>query len=878
MLREACDSLLEAVDAERTDIVMSILDHLTKNSDNTDFVLSDVLSHQVTKSGTLLHHTVSKGLTDSSRALLLSGADPGIKNSENKSVLDLATSPALLQVFTDELLRGVAANNCDRVKQLLDGGVSVSVVDSPATGNTALHWAASFGSKEEVELLLSRSANIDAANAEGVTPLHDAVQRGDVGIVKFMINSGAVQDVPATGGRFAGKSPRDLAMNKPKILEWFNNESADADIVNNGNHSEAVPNIGKTSVVVPQTPTALVHNPLKTQPSPRSTSIIPPLSLPPLVTDSKLSLLWPPPLVLQQLDGPTVTIPPHLHLLVSPSKDHSIHNILDVWEVHRDELHQLGHTASILRADKSGTISAESGQVEVSMSANLSHDGYHLTITSARVRLIAGGPVGLHFGIYSLMQLLWIYRGCSMPQLSIKDKPRLAVRGILIDMALYGRLPTVDTFISLIHTMARLKINEIHLYTRLSPSPDWQLPYSPTCIIALDRECHDRHINLVPALDISQICSFDDLSSYTSIFAKILPCFSHQDSIHLGPCLTTTIMSAMAHLTPDQVISRLPYILSVSCTTTIFLCSNTLQSHPSLLANLPHTIGLIQYGFHAEQPFLPSLTTLSSSGCQQLVCPGTSSWNCLVGRPSNMVANITSAVHAAQSTGSLGVVVADWAGSPAIAHLSTSLPGFALAAGLSWNPDLDEEYVSSYLGEVISHHVLLDCSGNAGKALLDLGRAESCIVSPAPLEAGANSLQTTVLLNLMMRPHSVDLEDVSLEQLGLVIQSVRKCLSILQSCREGGGGLGEGMVQEVCLTGELVLLLCRLARGMITAKVQSVMELQPTFRTDLANKLLSLTEQYRAVWLSRYIPGGLQASLLYLNSLLNLLLPDHMRK
>jgi len=337
-------------------------------------------------------------------------------------------------------------------------------------------------------------------------------------------------------------------------------------------------------------------------------------------------------------------------------------------------------------------------------------------------------------------------------------------------------------------------------------------------------------------------------------------------------------MSAMAHLTPDQVISRLPYILSVSCTTTIFLCSNTLQSHPSLLANLPHTIGLIQYGFHAEQPFLPSLTTLSSSGCQQLVCPGTSSWNCLVGRPSNMVANITSAVHAAQSTGSLGVVVADWAGSPAIAHLSTSLPGFALAAGLSWNPDLDEEYVSSYLGEVISHHVLLDCSGNAGKALLDLGRAESCIVSPAPLEAGANSLQTTVLLNLMMRPHSVDLEDVSLEQLGLVIQSVRKCLSILQSCREGGGGLGEGMLQEVCLTGELVLLLCRLARGMITAKVQSVMELQPTFRTDLANKLLSLTEQYRAVWLSRYIPGGLQASLLYLNSLLNLLLPDHMRK
>ena len=43
----------------------------------------------------------------------------------------------------------------------------------------------------------------------------------------------------------------------------------------------------------------------------------------------------------------------------------------------------------------------------------------------------------------------------------------------------------------------------------------------------------------------------------------------------------------------------------------------------------------------------------------------------------------------------------------------------------------------------------------------------------------------------------------------------------------------------------------------------------------LANKLLSLTEQYRAVWLSRYQPGGMQSSLLHLTSLLNTLLPSH---
>lgn len=39
------------------------------------------------------------------------------------------------------------------------------------------------------------------------------------------------------------------------------------------------------------------------------------------------------------------------------------------------------------------------------------------------------------------------------------------------------------------------------------------------------------------------------------------------------------------------------------------------------------------------------------------------------------------------------------------------------------------------------------------------------------------------------------------------------------------------------------------------------------------SRLLSLTEQYRAVWLSRYQPGGMQSSLLHLTALLNSLLP-----
>ena len=48
----------------------------------------------------------------------------------------------------------------------------------------------------------------------------------------------------------------------------------------------------------------------------------------------------------------------------------------------------------------------------------------------------------------------------------------------------------------------------------------------------------------------------------------------------------------------------------------------------------------------------------------------------------------------------------------------------------------------------------------------------------------------------------------------------------------------------------------RLARGLLLTEDRRLASLLPTFRTDLANKLLSLTEQSRAVWLSRYQPGG----------------------
>ena len=201
-----------------------------------------------------------------------------------------------------------------------------------------------------------------------------------------------------------------------------------------------------------------------------------------------------------------------------------------------------------------------------------------------------------------------------------------------------------------------------------------------------------------------------------------------------------------------------------------------------------------------------------------------------------MIENIKNAATATRLTNSAGVIIASWAGSPALAPIASSYPGWALGTGLAWNSRVKEEHISRYLGDILSKHLFYDETGTSGQIILDLGKSESCIESPEPLEPGTNVLQTSVLLNVIMRPNGVDFENTSADQLGKVIQEVRRNLTKLQVSREGGGGSGEGIIQEIALSGELLLLASRLARGLILTEEKNIEALQSTFRTDLANK------------------------------------------
>ena len=103
--------------------------------------------------------------------------------------------------------------------------------------------------------------------------------------------------------------------------------------------------------------------------------------------------------------------------------------------------------------------------------ARLGDEGYDLAVTSRAITLAARKPTGPFHGVQTLRQLLPATGARRIPALTIRDYPRFAWRGAMLDVARhFFPVRDVKRFIDLI---ALYKLNRLHLH--LSDDQGWRI-------------------------------------------------------------------------------------------------------------------------------------------------------------------------------------------------------------------------------------------------------------------------------------------------------------------------------------------------------------------------------------------------------------------
>lgn len=139
-----------------------------------------------------------------------------VNNNQLYMVMAILSETTKVYNFHEKaLLNAVVYKHLDILKELVDYGVSLEVVDK--WGYTPLQRASSSGNIEVVQFLLERGANIESKNECGTTALMVATFGGHTEIIAELLKNGA--DMNAQNNR--SLSALMIAKNNPDVISVF---------------------------------------------------------------------------------------------------------------------------------------------------------------------------------------------------------------------------------------------------------------------------------------------------------------------------------------------------------------------------------------------------------------------------------------------------------------------------------------------------------------------------------------------------------------------------------------------------------------------------------------------------------------------------------
>ncbi len=536
---------------------------------------------------------------------------------------------------------------------------------------------------------------------------------------------------------------------------------------------------------------------------------------------------------------------------------------------------------------------------------------YRLELDGTGARAWAASATGLFRAATTIAELVRIgallARGKGAPKVpccALEDGPDLEVRGFMLDIS-RDRVPTFEELTALIERMARLKLNQLQLYTEHTFAYNgheavWRdaSPITPAEARKLAAFASERHIALVPNQQcLGHMHRWLVLPQYAPL-AELPEGIEHAFAVHKEPfSLAATDPRSLA-LVEDLLDQLLPnfearevnvgldetFDLGLGASKTecdargkgrVYLeylhkidalvrkrgrrmqfWGDVILEHPELVPELPREATAMLWGYDAKHPFDEQAARFASTGLPFQTCPGTSTWQSFGGRIENMRVNIREAARAALRHGAEGMLNTEWGDYGHWQPFPTLLPGLLEGASRSWNIKPSPGDLTELL---VAHGPL---TRGEAEALLELGRLDEALAT--------GSQNGTALFFLLRYAHHAwpiarcgTLDAAGLERVRERITAARAALSGAQAAAPADPILlaPERVRDELLWVADACSFAAEL--GMARAnlgKETHMADIPSDTRAELRRNLAQVTDRHRELWTVRSRPGGLRES------------------
>lgn len=523
-------------------------------------------------------------------------------------------------------------------------------------------------------------------------------------------------------------------------------------------------------------------------------------------------------------------------------------------------------------------------------------EAYEIRCNADGISVLAAAEPGLFHGLATLGQML-AQSSQTLPGFSIRDEPDFPNRGVMLDIS-RCKVPKLETLFRQIDDLARLKYNQLQLYTEhtfafVNHSIVWAdaSPLTAGDIARLREFCEARFMELVP--NLNSFGHFERWLRHPAYheYAECPDGFTHPLSgqkMEYGSTLRPDKKSlALLRELYDEYLPLFgarafniggdePWELGQGrsrnrCRTrgttgvyvdflgeihklvrdrqrNMMFWSDIVLKEPDSLEELGTDVTALNWGYEGNHPFKKECEIMAGAGLAYYVCPGTSAWNSLTGRTSNMLSNLANAARNGLKFDATGYLVTDWGDHGHHQYLPVSYPGLLMGGCHGWNHRASRNLD---VADGVNRIFLGNPDSSIGEIIVELGRVQ---------DLNSSDIRNATLFNRLLF-WSMHHEPGAARKVSDAELSA--CLDAFATIEDRLSRLPDTTGDESMVVNELQNAIAMASHGIRRLQLFRGKSLNPA---DLRRDLQHIIRRHQSLWRARNRPGGLAESVSHLRA------------